>query len=104
MATSNSTILSSIRQPTSYTFKIYIPEYAQGRLLIKIAANVSNGAIPVHIISARVTSAGVNVGSFMYEYALGDRYQWSYGQSLVGSSYKDSATLDLGIVSNTGML
>ncbi len=37
----------------------------------------------------------------MYEYLLGNKYHWTYSSS-VGSSYQDTAYLDLGVVTNTG--
>ncbi len=53
-------------------------------------------------MSANIISAGINVGSFMYEYALGNKYNWIYSSSVPGSSYQDTAYLDLGVVTNTG--
>jgi len=38
----------------------------------------------------------------MYEYLLGNKYYWTYSSSVLGSSYQDTAYLDLGVVTNTG--
>jgi hypothetical protein len=61
-----------------------------------------SSSVTINILSASILSAGVNVGSFMYEYALGNKYQWTYSSSVPGSSYQDTAYLDLGVVTNTG--
>jgi len=61
-----------------------------------------SNSVTINIVSATILSAGVNVGSFMYEYALGNKYQWTYSSSVPGSSYQDTAYLDLGVVTNTG--
>ncbi len=53
-------------------------------------------------MSADIISAGINVGSFMNEYLLGNKYHWIYSSSVLGSSYQDTAYLDLGVVTNTG--
>lgn len=99
----NSTIQSGIRQTVTYTFKIYLPTYSQGRLQIYIASTPVSNAVTVNIISADIISAGTNVGSFMKEYALGNKYSWSYSTSVIGSSYGDTAYIDLGVITNTGM-
>ncbi|CAF3632430.1 unnamed protein product [Rotaria sordida] len=100
--TTNSTIQSSIRQIVTYTFKIYLPTYSQGRLQIFIASTQMSNSVTINIISAKILSAGINVGSFMQEYILGNKYQWIYSSSVLGSSYQDTAYLDLGVVTNTG--
>ncbi|CAF2512453.1 unnamed protein product [Rotaria sp. Silwood2] len=102
IATTNSTIQSDIRQIVTYTFKIYLPTYSQGRLQIFIASTQMSNSVTINIISADILSAGINVGSFMHEYILGNKYQWSYSSSVLGSSYQDTAYLDLGVVTNTG--
>jgi hypothetical protein len=61
-----------------------------------------SNSVTINIVSATILSAGVNVGSFMYEYALGNKYHWTYSSSVPGSSYQDTAYLDLGVVTNTG--
>jgi len=61
-----------------------------------------SNSVTINIVSATILSAGVNVGSFMYEYALGNKYQWTYSLRVPGSSYQDTAYLDLGVVTNTG--
>lgn len=38
----------------------------------------------------------------MNEYSLGNKYSWQYSSSVLGSSYQDTAYLDLGVVTNTG--
>ena len=38
----------------------------------------------------------------MTEYLLGNTYQWAYSSSVLGSTYQDTAYLDLGVVTNTG--
>jgi hypothetical protein len=38
----------------------------------------------------------------MNEYSLGTKYHWTYSSSVAGSSYQDTAYLDLGVVTNTG--
>ena len=86
----------------TYGFSVYIPPYAQGRLQIRINAPAMASSVTIHLLSADILSAGVNVGSFMAEYALGARYQWRFSSSVAGSSYFDTADLDLGVVTNTG--
>ncbi|CAF0916171.1 unnamed protein product [Rotaria sp. Silwood1] len=98
----NSTIQSGIRQIVTYNFKVYLPTYSQGRLQIFIASTQMSNSVTIHIISADILSAGINVGSFMYEYVLGNKYHWIYSSSVLGSSYQDTAYLDLGVVTNTG--
>jgi hypothetical protein len=39
----------------------------------------------------------------MNEYSLGNKYHWIYSTSVSGSTYQDTAYLDLGVVTNTGM-
>jgi hypothetical protein len=53
-------------------------------------------------MSANIISAGINVGSFMSEYSLGNKYYWTYSSSVTSSTYQDTAYLDLGVVTNTG--
>ncbi|CAF4595188.1 unnamed protein product, partial [Rotaria sp. Silwood2] len=60
-----------------------------------------SNSVTINIISAKILSVGINVGSFMYEYILGNKYQWIYSSSISGSSYQDIAYLDLGVVTNT---
>lgn len=103
MSTTNSTIQSGIRETVTFQYQIYIPTYSQGRLQIIITSPSVSSSVSVNILSANIISAGINVGSFMSEYALGNKYQWTYSSSVSGSSYKDTAYLDLGVVSNTGM-
>jgi hypothetical protein len=86
----------------TYGFKIYLPTYSQGRLQISIMSTQMSSSVTINIISADILSAGINVGSFMYEYALGNKYHWIYSSSVLGSSYQDTAYLDLGVVTNTG--
>lgn len=102
MTNANSTVSSAIRQTVTYNFRVYIPPYAQGRLQIWIRAPPQSGSVTINLLAADILSAGINVGSFMFEYALGNRYQWTYSSSVVGSSYQDTAYLDLGVVTNTG--
>lgn len=102
MSTANSTIQSGIRQSVTFQYKIYLPTYSQGRLQITIASVQNASSVTVNIISATILSAGINVGSFMNEYALGNKYQWTYSSSVMGSTYQDTAYLDLGVVTNTG--
>jgi hypothetical protein len=101
LATSNSTIQSGIRQSVAYSFKIYLPTYSQGQLQIKIDSIANASSVTIDIMSVDIISAGINVGSFMNEYALGNKYHWTYSSS-VNSSYQDTAYLDLGVVTNTG--
>jgi hypothetical protein len=61
-----------------------------------------SNSVTVDIVSVNIISAGINVGSFMNEYALGNKYQWAYSSSVAGSTYQDTAYLDLGVVTNTG--
>ncbi|UJR30625.1 hypothetical protein I4U23_018150 [Adineta vaga] len=103
LAASNSTVQNGIRQSVTYDFKVYLPTYSQGRLQLLIASTPVNNSVTVNILSATILSAGINVGSFMYEYALGNKYQWTYSSSIAGSSYQDTAKLDLGVVTNTGI-
>ncbi|CAF4036975.1 unnamed protein product [Adineta steineri] len=98
----NSTMVDGIRQMVTYGFKIYLPTDSQGRLQITISSIAISNSVTVDIQSATILSAGINVGSFMYEYALGNKYQWTYSSS-VGSSYTDTAYLDLGVITNTGV-
>lgn len=93
---------SSIRQMVTYGFRVYIPPYSQGRVQLTVQAIPVSGSVSVNFLSADILSAGINVGSFMFEYALGNRYQWAYSSSVAGSSYRDTAYLDLGVVTNTG--
>ena len=86
----------------SYQFKIYIPTYAQGRLQISIGSQLAASSIPIHLLSADILSAGINVGSFMPEYVLGNKYVWTYSSDVIGSTYNNRAYLDLGVVTNTG--
>jgi hypothetical protein len=102
VSSSNSTIQSGIRQTVTYGYKIYLPTYSQGRLQITIASIQNASSVTVNIISASILSAGINVGSFMNEYSLGNKYQWTYSSSVLGSTYQDTAYLDLGVVTNTG--
>lgn len=102
MSTANSTIQSGIRQSVNFEYKIYLPTYSQGRLQITIASVQNASSVTVNIISATILSAGINVGSFMSEYAWENKYQWTYSSSVVGSTYQDTAYLDLGVVTNTG--
>lgn len=102
MSSTNSTVQSGIRQTVNYQYKIYLPTYSQGRLQITIASIQNASSVTVNIISATILSAGINVGSFMNEYSLGNKYQWTYSSSVAGSSYQDTAYLDLGVVTNTG--
>jgi hypothetical protein len=62
-----------------------------------------SGSVTVDIISADIISAGINVGSFMKEYSLGNKYHWTYSSSVLGSTYQDTAYLDLGVITNTGI-
>ncbi|CAF3743558.1 unnamed protein product [Rotaria socialis] len=101
-STTNSTVQSGIRQLVTFPFKIYLPIYAQGHLQISIASIPMANSVTINIISADILSAGINVGSFMSEYILGDKYHWTYSSSVLGSSYQDTAYLDLGVVTNTG--
>jgi hypothetical protein len=87
----------------TYGFKIYLPTFSEGRLQITIASIQNASSVTVDIVSADIISAGINVGSFMYEYALGNKYHWSYSSSVPGSTYQDTAYLDLGVVTNTGI-
>ena len=87
----------------TYQFKIYLPTYSQGRLQITIASIQMSNSVTVDILSADILSTGINVGSFMTEYSLGNKYHWSYSSSVTGSSYQDTAYLDVGVVTNTGM-
>ncbi|CAF3211224.1 unnamed protein product [Rotaria sp. Silwood2] len=57
-----------------------------------------SNSVTINIISAKILSVGINVGSFMYEYILGNKYQWIYSSSISGSSYQDIAYLDLGVL------
>ncbi|CAF0926773.1 unnamed protein product [Adineta steineri] len=98
----NSTMVDGIRQMATYGFKIYLPTDSQGSLQITISSIAISNSVTVDIQSATILSAGINVGSFMYEYALGNKYQWTYSSS-VGSSYTDTAYLDLGVITNTGV-
>lgn len=98
----NSTIQSGIRQIVTFTYKIYLPTFSQGRLQINLYSVQNSSSVTVNILSAKILSAGINVGSFMTEYLLGDKYQWTYSSSVPGSTYQDTAYLDLGVVTNTG--
>ncbi len=102
ISSSNSTIQSGIRQTVTFGYQIYLPTYSQGRLQITIASVQNASSVTVDIISATILSAGINVGSFMNEYLLGNKYHWTYSSSVAGSSYQDTAYLDLGVVTNTG--
>ena len=86
----------------TYKFKIYIPPNAQGRLQLWIQSNAVGGAITVNLLTAEIISAGINVGSFMSEYQLNNRYLWQYSKSIAQSTYQDRAYLDLGVVTNSG--
>ena len=86
----------------TYQYKIYLPTYSQGRLQITIGSIQNASSVTVNILSATILSAGTNVRSFMDEYSLGNKYQWTYSSSVAGSSYRDTAYLDLGVVTNTG--
>ncbi len=88
----------------TYAYKIYVPKYSQGRLQISITSPSLSNSATINLISSDILSAGINVGSFMYEYALGNKYHWSYSSSLVGSTYHDIAYIDLGVVTNTGTM
>ncbi|CAF2076674.1 unnamed protein product [Rotaria magnacalcarata] len=101
-STTNSTVQSGIRQLVTFQFQICLPVYAQGRLQILIASIPMANSVTIDIISADILSAGINVGSFMSEYILGNKYHWAYSSSVLGSSYQDTAYLDLGVVTNTG--
>jgi hypothetical protein len=39
----------------------------------------------------------------MNEYSLGNKYHWAYSSSVLGSTYQDTAYLDLGVITNTGI-
>jgi hypothetical protein len=87
----------------TFDFKIYLPTYSQGRLQITIYSIQNASSVTVDIVSADILSAGINVGSFMNEYSLGNKYHWTYSSSVPGSTYQDTAYLDLGVVTNTGL-
>ena len=38
----------------------------------------------------------------MPEYALGNKYVWTYASDVIGSTYNNRAYLDLGVITNTG--
>ena len=87
----------------TFDFRIYLPTYSQGRLQILIASAQMSNSVTINIVSAEILSAGINVGSFMFEYALGNKYYWAYSSSVPGSRYQNTAYLDLGVVTNTGI-
>jgi hypothetical protein len=59
-------------------------------------------SVTIHLTKVEILSAAVNVRSFMYEYALGNKYQWAYSTTSPGSTYNNEAYLDLGVITNTG--
>lgn len=99
---SNATVQNFIRIPVVYEFKVYLPTYSQGRLELLISSVSLANYVTINLVSANIISAGVNVQSFMAEYAVPNKYQWRYSSSVPGSTFQDTAYLDLGVVTNTG--
>lgn len=94
----------NIRQTYSYTYWLIVPPFTNSRLSLTASCmDRITGRIPCTILSLQLVSMGRNIDGLWSEYSYGLMSPTYYRNSTLDNYYNDTAFIDLGIVTNTGM-
>lgn len=94
----------AIRQSVTYNATIRVPPFSNIRSVLYFSCiDVVTGRAFCNINSVSVTSAGCNVDGFWQEYSYGLIPVIFSRTTTTDNFYNDTATLDLGFLTNTGI-